>query len=400
MSENNQAKYLEQLAKKVLAGKASDEENLFMEEYYNAFENHLDARSELSEADIILLQQVIKENVHSRIAHNSIPVRPSFFMQWRKVAAAAIFVIVSAAVLVIVNKQKRDSAIVKEPAKPVEPILPGGNKAILTLNDGTVILLDEAKTGTLAQQGDIAVSKTDDGRIIYSTTTQNQPVTRVKYNTITTPKGGQYQVILPDGTKVWLNAASSIYFPTSFKERQRTVSITGEVYFEVAHNPKQPFIVSAGKTSVQVLGTHFNIMAYGNEEVVKTTLVEGLVKISDNGRTATLHPGEQLQLNENQFKVIRQADVEAELAWKNGLFYFKDAGIQTIMKQAERWYNISVKYEGEIPEKQFNGKVSRNVKLSELMEIFSFYDDMNCTIEGNTVIIKEKKGQQNQFDNQ
>jgi ferric-dicitrate binding protein FerR (iron transport regulator) len=222
MSENNQAKYLEQLAKKVLAGKASDEEKLFMEEYYNAFENHLDARSELSEADIILLQQVIKENIHSRIAHNSIPVRPSFFMQWRKVAAAAIFVIVSAAVLVIVNKQKRDSAIVKEPAKPVEPILPGGNKAILTLNDGTVILLDEAKTGTLAQQGDIAVSKTDDGRIIYSTTTQNQPVTRVKYNTITTPKGGQYQVILPDGTKVWLNAASSIYFPTSFKERQRT----------------------------------------------------------------------------------------------------------------------------------------------------------------------------------
>jgi ferric-dicitrate binding protein FerR (iron transport regulator) len=191
-----------------------------------------------------------------------------------------------------------------------------------------------------------------------------------------------------------------IFLPALKKDNVRTVSITGEVYFEVAHNPKQPFIVSAGKTSVQVLGTHFNIMAYGNEEVVKTTLVEGLVKISDNGRTATLHPGEQLQLNENQFKVIRQADVEAELAWKNGLFYFKDAGIQTIMKQAERWYNISVKYEGEIPEKQFNGKVSRNVKLSELMEIFSFYDDMNCTIEGNTVIIKEKKGQQNQFDNQ
>lgn len=400
MSENNQAKYLEQLAKKVLAGKASDEEKLFMEEYYNAFENHLDARSELSEADIILLQQVIKENIHSRIAHNSMPVRRSFFMQWRKVAAAAIFVIVSAAVLVIVNKQKRGSAIVQESAKPVEPILPGSNKAILTLNDGTVILLDEAKTGTLAQQGEIAVSKTDDGKIIYSATTQNQPVTRVNYNTIATPKGGQYQVILPDGTKVWLNAASSIYFPTSFKEKQRTVSITGEVYFEVAHNPKQPFIVSAGKTSVQVLGTHFNIMAYGNEDVIKTTLVEGLVKISDNGRTATLHPGEQLQLNENQFKVVQQADVEAELAWKNGLFYFKDAGIQTIMKQAERWYNISVKYEGEIPEKQFNGKVSRNVKLSELMEIFSFYDDMNYTIEGNTVIIKEKKGQQNQFDNQ
>ncbi|HTN08316.1 FecR family protein [Agriterribacter sp.] len=386
MSGNNKAKYLEQLAKKVLTGKASGEEKLFLEEYYNAFEKHIDAHSELSEAEIVLLQQSIRKNIQSRLAHHSVPVRRSIFSQWRWAAAAVVLVSITA--VLFVNKQNTNTDTAQTHAKPAD-ILPGGNKATLILDDGSVILLDEAKTGTLAQQGGIAVNKTGDGKLIYSVATQNQAELRVSYNTITTPKGGQYQVLLPDGTKVWLNAASSIYFPTSFKEKQRTVSITGEVYFEVAHNAQQPFVVAAGKTRVEVLGTHFNIMAYGNEDVAKTTLIEGSVKVTDEGRIAKLHPGEQLQLNEKEFKVVRQADIEAELAWKNGLFFFKDAGIETVMKQAERWYNITVKYEGKIPEKQFNGKIPRNVNLSELMEILSFYDDMKCTIDGNTVTIKK-----------
>ena len=169
---------------------------------------------------------------------------------------------------------------------------------------------------------------------------------------MTTPKGRQYHMILPDGTQVWLNAASSIYFPTVFNGKERAVTVTGEAYFEVAHDPRHPFTVTAGNTDIEVLGTHFNVMAYDNETEMRTTLLEGSVKITDDGRTAVLRPGEELQLNARQFKVIKDADVEAALAWKNGWFVFKDAGVETVMKQAERWYNISVKYEGKIPEKQ------------------------------------------------
>ncbi|MBX2921945.1 MAG: FecR domain-containing protein [Chitinophagaceae bacterium] len=388
MSANKGAKYLEELAQKVLAGTASEEEKLFLEEYYNAFEKHPDAQARLTAEELQHLQQTTRQKIHSQITDISLPLR-NRHMIWRWVAAATFLICIAGSALFFLKKTS-NTTVVKALPKNEAEFLPGGNKATLILNNGATIVLDDAQNGSLAQQGNTEINKTTDGQLIYKLTKQDPSPEAIQYNTITTPKGGQYQVRLPDGTQVWLNAASSIRFPTSFTENERAVAITGEVYFEVAHNRQAPFIVSAGNTRVQVLGTSFNMMAYDNEDMKKTTLVEGSIQLTDGNRTSMLQPGEQMQVNEKDFKLIKHADVAAALAWKNGLFYFKDAGLQTVMKQVERWYNISVKFEGNIPEKQFNGKVPRNANLAELMEILSFYDDMKCTIDNDTITIMQR----------
>jgi ferric-dicitrate binding protein FerR (iron transport regulator) len=312
---------------------------------------------------------------------NRATVLRGYFRRWTWSAASVILILASVLFFRTINKKSNTPAFT---TATVADIGPGKDGAILTLADGSHLVLDSLDNGVIATQNGVqAILK--NGQLAYEA--KEHIAGEAVYNTMTTPKGRQYHMALPDGTEVWLNAASSIYFPTVFSGKERAVTITGEAYFEVAHDPRHPFTVTAGKTTIEVLGTHFNVMAYDNEAEMKTTLVEGSVKISDEGRTAVLRPGEELQLNAQQFKVIRDADVEAAIAWKNGWFVFKDAGVETVMKQLERWYNISVKYEGRIPEKQLNGKVSRNASLSELMEMLSFYDDMKCSIEGNTVII-------------
>lgn len=305
------------------------------------------------------------------------------FRRWGWSAASVVLILASVLFFQTINEKK------EMPASATEAIAdfgPGKDGAILTLADGSRLVLDSLDNGVIATQNGVqAVLK--NGQLAYNV--KERTSGEVLYNTMATPKGRQYQITLPDGTQVWLNAASSIYFPTVFTDKTRAVTITGEAYLEVAPDPLRPFTAKVGKTNIEVLGTHFNVMAYDNEEKIKTTLLEGSVKITDEDRTATLRPGEELQLNTRQFEVIRNADVEAAIAWKNGWFVFKDAGVETVMKQVERWYNISVKYEGKIIEKQFNGKISRNASLSELMEMLSFYDDIKCTINGNTITIKQ-----------
>lgn len=383
MSEK-ETRYLQRLARKVLTGKASEEERLFLEEYYNVFERKPGIEEEVTEEELKDLQQSVLDRIHNRIKVYEMPRRPGL-RNWRRLAVAAAFLLIAGVGILLMARKGNRPAVTRQAR---EHILPGGNRAVLTLNDGSTILLDDMKKDSLVQQGGIRVTKTEDGLLVYSVAGQQSASSAVAYNTITTPRGGQYQVLLPDGTRAWLNAASSIHFPTRFQQNQRSVSITGEVYFEVAHNPARPFVVTAGATSVQVLGTHFNIMAYPNEEVLKTTLAEGAVKITRAGNSAVLHPGEQLQANDQLFKVVQHVDLDAELAWKNGLFYFKNAGVEAVMKQVERWYNVHVQYRGSIPAKQFTGTIPRSVTLSELMEMLSFYDDLKCVIDGDTITIQ------------
>lgn len=386
MSEKER-RYLQQLAKKVLAGKASEEERLFLEEYYNVFEKQAGIQQELTSGELESLQQLVLERIHHRMDVYEMP-RRQVFRNWRRLAVAASFLLIAGVVLLFVARKQPKSRIAQQIPVTTD-VLPGGNKATLMLDDGSTIVLDEMKKDSLVQQGSMQVRKSADGLLIYSVAGHPASAEAVIYNTVTTPRGGQYQVALPDGTRVWLNAASSIRFPTRFVQDQRTVSITGEVYFEVAHRPAQPFVVTAGATTVQVLGTHFNIKAYADESVIKTTLAEGSVKIVNAGKTAVLKPGEQLQSGGSLFKIMQHVDVEAELAWKNGLFYFKNDGIEAVMKQVERWYNVEVQYNGTIPAKQFTGTIPRSATLSELMEMLSFYDDMKCVIKGNSIIIQQ-----------
>ena len=223
-----------------------------------------------------------------------------------------------------------------------EDIAPGGDKAILTLADGTKVVLDTAGNGAITRQGNVTVIKLN-GQLAYQPSTLTSTST-LTYNTISTPRGGQYQLVLADGSKVWLNAASSLRFPTAFAGKERRVEVTGEAYFEVAHDAAMPFIVQRGEAEVKVLGTHFNINGYEDEPSLKITLLEGKVRVSSRDQTAVLKPGQQAQLQTTNSKLqtTNQVDIDEVVAWKNGLFQFEQADIKTIMRQVARWYNVDV----------------------------------------------------------
>lgn len=313
------------------------------------------------------------------------PIKKMF--AWRKfAAAAAVICLISIGLYFGLKVQSKVNKPAIATTKPLHDVMPGGNKAILTLADGSSIILDNAHNGILAKQGNSLINKTKNGQLVY-TTDHSTGVEIPAINTISTPRGGQYQIVLPDGSKVWLNAASSLKYPTFFTGKVRLVEITGEGYFEVAKNASMPFIVKSKRAEVEVLGTHFNIMAYDDESVMKTTLLEGSIKITSGKTSNILKPGEQALLNEKeQLRVINNVDMNEEIAWKNGLFQFKDADIESIMRQAGRWYDVNVSYEGEILARQYTGRISRNVKASELLNMLK-YTGLNSRIEGKNIII-------------
>ena len=264
-------------------------------------------------------------------------------------------------------------------------VLPGGNKAVLTLANGKIIILDSVQNGIIVKMATFEVNKTKDGQLVYNVVENSTQ--KPGFNTLSTPRGGQYQVILPDGSKVWLNAASSIKFPSVFKGKIREVELKGEAYFEVAKNAAMPFKVKSTHAQIEVLGTHFNVRAYDDENDMKTTLIEGSVKITSGNLTNVLKPGDQAVLNgDNGMKVINDVDAELETAWKNGLFQFKDASIKEIMRQAALWYNLNISFEGEIPKRYFTGKISRNVKASEFLNMLK-YTGIKFRIEGENIIV-------------
>lgn len=270
-------------------------------------------------------------------------------------------------------------------AEKGEHILPGGNKAVLTLSDGSQITLDDMANGEIAKESGVKITKTADGRLLYSV---REGLSHVKpaYNTITTPKGGQYQIALPDGTMVWLNAASSLKYPSSFTGKDRLVTLIGEGYFEVAKDKMRPFKVKTEQQEVEVLGTHFNINAYDDEDGVKTTLIEGSVKVKlPTNKSAVLKPGEQ-SLVSNDIK-INQVDANSAIDWKQGLFWFNDESIYSIMRQFSRWYNIEVEYRGDVSNVRFGGQVSRMKNLAQVLRIMELTKSIQFRVEGNKIIV-------------
>lgn len=275
---------------------------------------------------------------------------------------------------------------------------PGRNTATLVLADGSVVSLDSTGNGEITRQGNVAIVKTDDGNILYKA--NGEPVSEIVYNTMSTPRGGQYRLVLPDGTKVWLNAASSITYPTSFPVDERKVSVTGEVYFEVAalrdatnKSRLVPFIVKKDDIQVQVKGTHFNINAYDDEDDAKVTLLEGRVNVSTTGAGLTektevaLLPGKQARCGKTgAIAVADNIDPDEVMAWKNGLFNFSNADIRMIMRQIGRWYNLDVSYEGTVPQREFSGKITRNTQLSNVLKILE-QSNIHFRMEQNRIVV-------------
>jgi Fe2+-dicitrate sensor, membrane component len=320
----------------------------------------------------------------ARSKENASPVRR---MHWLKYAAAVILVAGLGTIAFIFTKQEKEQPAVAETEQSSEKqeIAPGGEKAVLKLADGTIIHLDNAAKGQVAEQGGVEVVKLASGQIAYRVKQLKNK--EVMWNTMSTPRGGQYQLILPDGTHVWLNAASSITYPTAFTGNKREIKIKGEVFLEVAKNKQKPFFVNINdKSSIRVLGTSFNINSYDNEENITTTLVEGSIQINKN---IVLKPGQQaVQLKAADDIVVSEADVEKALAWKNGWFNFNGASLYDVMRQLERWYDIDVKYEGEIPQVTFKGKMDKGVTLTGMLNIFSALNyKFKTKLEGRTLLV-------------
>jgi ferric-dicitrate binding protein FerR (iron transport regulator) len=263
-------------------------------------------------------------------------------------------------------------------------VAPGGNRAILTLADGSTITLDSAGKGNLVKQGNAQVTKVDAGKLTYKAVGNNAPAV---YNMVSTPAGGRYQVTLEDGTRVWLNALSSLRFPTAFNGTYRSVELTGEGYFEVSGNKNKPFRVSVNGIEVEVLGTQFNVNAYSDESSVKTTLLEGAVKLRKGGSDILLKPGEQGQTTDKEgFVLVRNANVGEAVAWKNGFFSFDDANIQTVMRQIARWYGIQVRYEGSPTRALFWGKMQQDLNLIQMLTGLG-KSNVHFRLEGTTLTV-------------
>lgn len=311
----------------------------------------------------------------------------SLFKRYRWVAAAAILLLIVSSVFVLINRNEKNSTIAKkaQPQLQQDDRLPGGDRAILTLADGSSIVLDSAGNGMLAQQGTTKIIKKEDGQLLYNSS--DNATDAVAYNLLQTPRGGQYKITLPDGSKVWLNAASSLKYPVVFSGKERRVEITGEAYFEIAKDATRPFKVQLNQMQVEVLGTHFNINSYTDEETVRTTLLEGRVKVTAASENKFLQPGQQAQLKPSgNMKIVDDVNLEETVAWKDGNFQFENNDIKSVMRQLARWYDVEVSYQGNIS-KHFIGGISRNVKLSQVLSMLQQTGEVRFIIEGKKIIV-------------
>lgn len=333
--------------------------------------------------------QILKKVLSAGQTEPSIQRR--FFTRTRLSAAAALLLLV-AGVYMFTKTAKQAPRQSAQSAKTTttHDIDPGHNGAVLTLSNGSQIVLDSSQNGNLTRQGGVQVVK-QNGQLTYDAAAGNSEVV---YNTMSTPKGRQYQLVLSDGTKVWLNAASSIKFPTAFTGRERVVEISGEAYLEVASNAGQPFVVHVVSSSpardcqLQVLGTAFNVNAYDDEDGTRTTLLEGSLKVKGGQTETLLTPGLQSRLlNNGNMTVLKDENLDAVLAWKNGFFTFDNTGIKTVMNQLTRWYGIEVEYkDGIIPQDNFWGDIPRNEKLSTVLNVLS-KSGVKFAIEGQKVVV-------------
>lgn len=305
------------------------------------------------------------------------------------VAAACILMVIASALFFFNHKTVLSTNTI------VHAIIPGKNSATLTLANGKKIVLSDVANGELAKEAGVKISKSADGQIVYEIigTAKNSN----QLNTLSTSNGETYRIRLPDQSEVWLNAASTIKYPVSFaKHATRKIELTGEAYFEIARDKKHPFIVESKEQRIEVLGTHFNVNAYANENNVKTTLIEGSVKVqrlNSNGKTlgaeqAILKPGEQSFLSTDELN-IRQADVEEAIAWKMGFFKFRDENIQSIMRKVSRWYDVEVIYKGEIPQSGLEGTVSRYQDITQLLDMLQSTGLVKFSIIKNKIIVSK-----------
>ncbi|MCZ4223675.1 FecR family protein [Pedobacter rhodius] len=383
---------VEKLLEKYRDGLCTEQEKALVESWH--LSELSEKKSELNHNDIIEARTQIWQAIEAKTELKS---RKNYTL-WLKVASAAVVLFF---IGFVINNQIKKQIKGQSLAKNKQEIIkPGGNKAILTLADGSKISLSDATNGVIANQAGINITKTKNGELIYTVVSTTAEKTKNLYNTIETPRGGQYQINLPDGTKVWLNAESSLKYPTAFNNEERLVQLKGEAYFEVTklltkNGSRVPFKVNSeigeGRNQqVEVLGTHFNINAYLNEPNNKTTLLEGKVRILNLSSLASdiLKPGQQSLIAASSPAVlIKNVDAEDAVTWKDGFFSFNDENLQTIMNKISRWYNVDIAYRGAKMDKLFGGRISRFNSVNEVLETLQATGDVHFKIEERRILV-------------
>ncbi|WP_316815403.1 FecR family protein [Pedobacter nyackensis] len=336
--------------------------------------------------NIFTLDQIEKPVLHIR--HNRFPL----------IAAASVAILLSIGFFFYQSiNSKRQAEQALQIAKSKNTIIPGSNKATLKLQNGQLIELNDKPQGEIASIAGVSIRKDKNGQLVYQVSNNTEKESQ-GINTISTPKGGQYQIILADGTKVWLNAMSKLSYPTSFKGNKREVTLEGEAYFDVKKNTAQPFLVNSNGQQIEVLGTHFNVNAYADEDDVKTTLIEGSVrlttlnkqqKINRNSKIATLVPGQQAITNTTGKLSLQAADMEQAIAWKNGEFSFSGRRVDEVMRQIARWYDVDIEYRTDVSNKELMGSVSRFKDIREVLRKLEYTSVIHFKIEGRRIIVTE-----------
>ncbi|MGX5687845.1 FecR family protein [Arcticibacter tournemirensis] len=381
-NEQVDKRYLD-LAEKWMTGKITPEEEAEFAAWYNAGQDKpVTVSSEFARDERSQKERMLATVDWTGSEKRGLIVRLKSW-PFRRVAASVALILSLCILLLILRK---DPGTVQTADNDIAP---GENKAVLTLSNGKKILLDDSADGEIAKQSGIKITKKTNGELVYTVVDPaSRGITAGQTNVIETPKGGQYQINLPDNTKIWLNAGSSLRYPVAFTGKERKVVLTGEAYFEVAPDKTKPFIVESDQTEIKVLGTHFNVMAYDDEETMNTTLLEGSVLIRNRYGKQLLMPGLQARVNKKNNQInVSQANLSASIAWKNGYFYFHDEDIRSIMMKVGRWYDVEVVYQGDVQSPAFGGTFSRYKKLSQLLAYLHEAGDLNFKLEGRRVIV-------------
>lgn len=373
-----------------IRGTITEKDHDELNDWVNASDHNMQLFEELTdennlEANLQWMDKVNSEQSYQQLQESGAFKKPTRKFKINRVWIAAASVILLAGLFLVYRYAIRNNDADKEIVKSEINLKPGGDRATLTLSDGSVIDLTTMKNGLIKNGEGSHVNKLADGELVYEEEETQQTISTV--HTLSTPVGGQYQVTLPDGTKVWLNAATTLKYPTWFSAIERKVEVDGEAYFEVAKNEKQPFhVLLSDSSKISVLGTHFNVMAYQNENTKEITLIEGSVVVSNMNREEKLLPRMQAKIKANELTKMGGVDTEEIIGWKDGLFVFHDAPIESIMRQVERWYDAKVVYQGEIKQ-LFNATILRSEPLSKLLHLLELNGYVHFKIENKTIYV-------------
>jgi transmembrane sensor len=365
------------LAEKMLKGTISDEEKVLFENWYNTFP-----------------EQEVQWNDETIHAAEELKIRMLLYIKGKKTivrkwywAAAVLTLFIAGTIYYYTRQTSMEQLVAQSDVAPKHTIVAGSNRATLLLANGNTIALNDEHNGTLAQQGNTQVVKLNAGQLAFQSGNGKDAGNTAALNTLSTPRGGQYQITLVDGTVVWMNAASKLIFPTSFNGKDRKVKLIGEAYFEIAPNEHQPFILNVNNMQIRVLGTRFNVKAYDDEPVVKTTLLQGMVKVAAKDKEVLLKPGQQAKMNNSGEMNVVMVNVDDVMSWKNGILSFNDVTIEEVMLQIARWYDVEIIYPEGIPRGLFRGEIDKAADITTVLKILEV-SGVRFNVEGRKILVR------------